>query len=279
MNLISDTDQAPDDAPTRQAGPVFGFEDFWPEVAAEYQRGLNAIADLIRLGDEMVKAAEGSASESVEKVICALTRATMTGASEAVILCGNGCGSGAMKIVRGMYESRWTAEYLRRHPTEVEDYLEFEKVLSWRRIQLLQENDRKRAGRVPPNVVKQVEDDYKLAKARFTDPKGRVRLRWSKKSIREIAEDIGRGKEYEGPYSLACSIHHANFEGVSALFSATGGAVSPDPPPSMAWVRQALVTAHTNLLFALNTLCDSCKLDFSARLAAAQQAHAEAWKK
>ncbi len=72
----------------------------------------------------MVKAAEDGATEPAEKVICALTRTTITGACEVVVLCGNGCGVGAMKIVRGMYESRWTAEYLRRHPAEVEGYLE-----------------------------------------------------------------------------------------------------------------------------------------------------------
>ena len=242
----------------------------------KYKRQFDAVAELICLGDEMLKAAEESATEPVEKVICALTRATMTGASEAVILCGNGCGPGAMKIVRGMYESRWTAEYLRRHPEEVGDYLEFSKVLSWRRLHWLQENNPKEASRrFPAEVAKQVEDDYNQAKARFTGAKGRVRSQWSVKSVREIAKDIGREKEYELPYSIACSIHHGNFEGVSTLFSSTGGAVSPDPPPS---VRQALVTAHTNLWFALSTLNDSCKLDFSHKLDTAQQAYTNVWK-
>lgn len=226
----------------------------------------------------MVKAADESAAEPVSRVICALTCATIRGACEAVLLCGNGCGAGAMKIVRGMYESRWTAEYLRRHPAEVEDYLEFEKVLSWRRIHWLQENDRKRGSRIPPNVVKQVEDDYKQAKARFTDRKGRVRDQWSKKPIREMAKDIRREKEYELPYAVACSIHHTNFEGLSAAFSSKDAAIVPNPPPSTAWVKKALLAAHTNLFFSLGTLNDSSQLGFTKRLEAARKDYKSVWK-
>ena len=128
----------PVDARADQPGPVFEFEDFWRKAYSRYGPELDAIANLIRLGDQMVKAADGSAAEPVRKVVCGLTRMTIAGAVEAVVLCGNGCGLGAMKIVRGMYESRWTAEYLRRHPEEVEDYLEFSKILRWRRLHWLE---------------------------------------------------------------------------------------------------------------------------------------------
>jgi len=53
----------------------------------------------------------------------------MTGACEVIVLCGHGCGAGAMKVVRGMYEAQWTAEYLRRNPNEVDDYLDFLKIM------------------------------------------------------------------------------------------------------------------------------------------------------
>jgi Family of unknown function (DUF5677) len=183
-----------------------------------------------------------------------------------------------MKIVRGMYESRWTAEYLRRHPDEVDDYLEFSKILAWRRLHWLQENRPSEGSRVSPALAKRGEDDYNQAKARFTDGKVRARLQWSAKSIREIAKDIGREEEYEVPYAMACSIHHDNFGGLSTLFSSTGGAVVPDPPPSMAWVKQALIVAHTNLWFALNTVNDCCKLDFLEKLEGVRQDHANVWE-
>lgn len=274
MNNLSSTGHFPDDSPAKRVGIVFGFEDFWPKVYARYKRQLDAIEDLMSSANEMVKLAEESAVEPARNVICALTRATIAGACEAIVLCGNGCGPGAMKIVRGMYESRWTAEYLRRHPAEVEDYLEFSKILLWRRLHWREKNSPGKATRVPI----QVEDDYQRAKVRFTDDKGRVRLQWCAKFIREIAKDIGHEKEYELPYAISCSIHHGNFEGLSAHFTSENGPILPDPPPSMSWVRQALLATHTNVWFALNTLNDSCGLDFSRKLHASHQVYTSVWK-
>jgi hypothetical protein len=177
-----------------------------------------------------------------------------------------------------MYEFRWTAEYLRRHPEAVEDYLAFSKVLLWRRLRWQQDYSPTRAGSIPPDVRKRVEDDYNQVRARFTDSKGKERQQWSKNSIRSIAMEIGREKEYDLPYAIACSIHHANFDGLSAHFVSDGGAVRPDPPPSEAWIRTALLAAHTNLWFVLGTLNESSGLDFHQMLDAAQQALSSVWK-
>lgn len=173
---------------------IFGFEDFWPKVHEQYRRQLEAIGNLIAFANEIIAPAENSADQPVKNVICALTRATMTGASEAIILCGNGCGPGAMKIVRGMYESRWTAEYLSRHSEEAVDYLEFGKITLWRRVKWAQDN---RPGLIPAETAKQVEDEFNKVKERFKDLH-----RWSRKSIAAIAKEIGHNDEYELPYAM-----------------------------------------------------------------------------
>ncbi len=144
MGNMSDANHLRGEVPAKPAGIVFGFEEFWPKVYAQFKPQFEAIANLMHLGDGMMKAAEESADEPVKNVICALTGATLTGVCEVVLLCGNGCGTGAMKIVRGMYESRWTAEYLRRNPKKVEDYLEFRKILLWRRLHWQHANSQRR---------------------------------------------------------------------------------------------------------------------------------------
>jgi hypothetical protein len=249
---------------------TFGFEEFWTVVYGHHQQQFDAITDLLRLANEMLQVAENKAAEPVEMVIHELTRATMAGACDVLLLCGNGCGLGAMKIVRGMYESRWTAEYLRRNPEEVKDYIDFGLIMSWRRYQWLQDNIREGVKPLSSEDVKNIEDAYNRVKPRFTNVEGRVRNQWSKKGIRQIAEEIGSGKEYELPYSLACSIHHANAEGL--------GAGAPVTPPSLEWVRNTLLAAGTNLWFALNTLNDSCVLGFSDRLNTAGEIHSQVWK-
>jgi len=279
MTYQNDTDPFPGGAPDKQVGPVFGFAEFWPKVYGQFNRQFEAIADLMRLGDEMVKTAEEGAAEPVKNVICALASATMAGACEALLLSGNGCGMGAMKIVRGMYESRWTAEYLRRHPKETEDYIEFSKVILWRRLEWLQGHDPSNANVIDSSVKSKVEDDFDQVKARFPDGRGKVRFQWSKKSIRAIAKEIGREKEYDLPYAIACSIHHGNFEGLSAHFAFEDGEITRDPPPSRAWVRTALLAVHVNLWFVLGTLNDSCGLNFHETLDDAHNVLVNVWKR
>jgi hypothetical protein len=93
-----------------------------------------------------------------------------------------------------------------------------------------------------------------------------------------MAEELGRRDQYDLIYGLASSIHHTNFEGILAGFRLEDSEIVPDLPPSMKWVREALVAAHANLLFSLITLNDSCKLGFSDNLMRAQQAFEEEWK-
>lgn len=249
---------------------TFGFEEFWTVAYGRYQQQFDAITDLMGLANEIVQAAEDKAVEPVEMVIHELTRATMAGASDAMLLCGNGCGVGAMKVVRGMYESRWQAEYLRRNPKEAEDYVNFGEILAWRRYEWLRDNIPDQVKHLTPESVKNIEDAYNKVKNGFTDRIGRIRHQWCKKSIAKMAEEIGRGKEYAFPYSIACSMHHANAEGLSVGAHVT--------QPSVAWIKQALVTAHTNLWFVLNTLDDSCNLGFSDKLNKARKIHSEVWK-
>jgi hypothetical protein len=268
MNFMRDKKHPPTEQAAEQSGAVFGFEEFWSKIYGKYKHYFDAINDLICLGNEIVEAAEKNASEPVANVICALTRATMSGACEAVLLCGNGCGTGAMKIVRGMYESRWMAEYLRRNPEEAKDYLEFSKVLLWRRLKWAEEY---KANSVPPEALEKAEADYKQVRGQFTDSNGKVRHQWCKKSIGSIAKEIGREKEYELPYSIACSIHHGNFEGLAAQWVSGEGAATPNVPPSKDWVKRALTAAWANLWFALNTLNDAFGLDYSKNLEASHK--------
>jgi len=270
MGNIGYSDQPPREGTAEQFVGDFGYPEFWPQAYAQFQLQFESIKGLMELGFEMLKAAEAKVAEPSKNLICDLVRVTLTAACEVIVLCGNGCGAGAVKIVRGMFESQWTAEYLRRHPEEAENYVEFSKVILWRKLRWLRENTPDKARSIPEEVTKRIEDEFDQVKMRFSNGKGKVRWEWSEKSIRKIADDIGRGKQYELPYAISCSIHHGNFEGLLAHFLLESGEMEFVPPPSTQWIGKALIAAHTNLWFVLSTLNDSYGLDFDAHLDAAQ---------
>lgn len=259
---------------------VFGFQDFWRVAYKEHERRFDAVTDLVRLANEMFVAVEKKqVSEPVEKVVYVLSRVTTIGMNEVVLLCGNGCGTGAMKIARGMFESSITAEYLRRNPNEVQDYVDFGRVLMRRRYQWLLGNSPEEAKRMSPERAKNIEDEYNRVKAQFTDAKGRVRNQWSAKSIASMAEELGRRDQYDLSYSLGASIHHANAEGLLANVDLNDGKIVLDAPPSMEWLAEALIAAHANFLMALDALNDCCNLGFTDRLKGAEQSFHKAWQK
>jgi hypothetical protein len=172
---------------------------------------------------------------------------TTTGWIELLMLVGNGAGLGAMKVARGMFETAVMAEYLRRVPEEIDDYIEYGHVLDYKRIKLFPDA-------VSSEKAREIEREYERVKPRFANQNGKVRNRWNKHPISYMAEKVGRGEQYEIPYSLAASIHHGNFEAMIAHLSGDDTQIEIDSPPSLAWVKQALVSGHVYLLQALNTL-------------------------
>ena len=94
----------------------FGVEKFWPLASERYADVFPVIQRLIDLMNEMLDAADKKRTGELELSIVCLTRMTGFAMNEVLILCGNGCGVGAMKIVRGMFETSLLAEHFKASP-------------------------------------------------------------------------------------------------------------------------------------------------------------------
>jgi Family of unknown function (DUF5677) len=252
----------------------FGFADFWPQASKEYADVFLVLSRLIDLTNELLEAADMKRNGELELSVTCLTRMTVFGMNDVMLLCGNGSGIGAMKIVRGMFETSLIGEYLRRNPSEVSDYVEFGPVLAWRRLQTLPEKEREK---LTGEQIKELEDEYNSVRTRFTNSKGKLRNQWTTKSFGQMSEELGRSDQYDLVYSLACSLHHANFEGLMGHCDRKDDQLKMDGPPSFAWTSAALITAHTYLLFALDTLNECIKLSFDEKLKAASKDFDAVW--
>ncbi len=261
-----------------EMAPIFGFQEFWPKSYEVYGPVFEAFARFGDLTNRMLAAADAKPTDTVEKAVYFLTRLTAFVLNDVVLLCGNGSGTGAMKIVRGMFETSTLAEYLRRNPKEVDDYVDFGRILSWRRYQWLLAKAPETAKQFTAEKVKELESEYNRVASRFTNNKGKIRNQWTTKSIGEMAQEMGRTDQYELVYSLGCSIHHANFEGLTGYIEMKDDMVTMDGPPSFKWTGSALIAAHTYLLFALDTLNECCKLAFDEETTAAGEEFNAVWK-
>ena len=249
---------------------VFGFPDFAKTVVAECGPALRLAVEDSRLADEMFSALPKQMSLQ-QIVIYMLVRMTATGWSELLILVGNGAGLGAMKLSRGMFESAVMAEYLRNTPAEMDDYIEYGRVLDLKRLKMYPDS-------VSPEKAREIEREYNRVAPRFTNKHGKVRNHWNKHPMAFMAQQIGRSQQYEVPYSLAASIHHGNFEAMISHLSGDEASIDIDQPPSLRWLNQALASGHVYFLQALATLNEFFNLGFELRLSAAGAAFEGVWR-
>jgi len=103
---------------------------------------------------------------------------------EILLLCGNGYGIGAQKLLRGLYERAVTARYIAMNPERVGDFIDFGKINLFKLIAPI-----RRAhgdGLLPPQIVADVTAFHKEFKRRGRTPKGLIdRLRrWFRRLLR-----------------------------------------------------------------------------------------------
>jgi hypothetical protein len=247
---------------------VFGFPEFAATVFAAHGPELRLAYAHSQLANKMF--AELPATMKKQQiVIYMLVRMTTTGWVELLTLVGHGAGLGAMKIARGMFESAVMAEYLRQFPGEIEDYVEYGHVIFYKRL-------KQHPGVASPEMAANMEKEYNRVKHRF-EKNGRIRNQWNKYPISYMAAKVGRAAQYEISYSLAASIHHGNFEAMTAHLSGDKAKLDIDQPPSLEWVNQALASGHVYLLQALDTLNDCFKLGYDSQLKEAGEVFQKVW--
>src|SRR5215469_9081241 len=111
-------------APTQ---PVFGYQEEWSEFAARHPEFLKRFPNLEKALHTAFDRTWHS-TETLDRTIYFLGRLVTEEFMEILLLCANGYGIGAQKLVRGMYERAVTSRYLCQHPEEVDNYLAFHKV-------------------------------------------------------------------------------------------------------------------------------------------------------
>jgi hypothetical protein len=265
---------------TGPAKITFGFPEFWNAAVQEFSaffKDSETIVNLVNTICSRAVIALETHRTKLTMIIYPMVRANANTFTEVVTLVGNGCGLGAMRLSRSMFESCVFAEYLRRNPAEVDDFRDYGFVLAWKRYQQLLKAGAAKA--VEAKTIDYLEQNFKRVEGRFRDKNGRLRNHWHKKSIAQMATELDMRGQYELAYSLASSIHHTNFEGLRAQMELQGSEASIQQPPSIKWLGQALTAAHSYLLQALDTLNACLKLGFDNELAAAEKAWHQIWTK
>lgn len=186
----------------------------------------------------------------------------------------NGLGADAVKLARGMFESQIALKCLIQYPAELRDFLEFDAVARWRRLQFYKSQHPALRESFPEAKRSEVDREFARVQKRFVGKGGKMRDRWCRHSIAEMARRAGLAEMYELFYRYASAVHHLDPMGLGMLID--GDSLDVQPAPSMAHVGIALGIGNLILLDALRDYSKLRRIDNENAFSQVEQSLAKA---
>lgn len=198
-------------------------------------------------------------SEPIEKFVFGYGRLCCEDFSEVFLLCANGYGVGALKLLRTLYEHAVTLRYLHEHPEDLDNFWDFSYVAEHKVLKPIIETFGERAFENTPIRPTEVEERFQSVKDRFmiTDCRKcetkRLNHTWSKLDFATMAKRSGRLGTLIVPAYYTPLIHaHSNVASLtSRLAPLEGGGFTFVPTAQRREADSVLVTAHNVILHVL----------------------------
>lgn len=164
-------------------------------------------------------------------------------------LCGDGFGADALKISRSMFETYITFRYLLLRPKELNDFLSFDAVARYKRLQCYKAKFPRMYSMFSPEKIRAVNENYDSVQKKFPGRKGKTRNRWCRHDLAEMARITGCPEMYDLFYRHASSFLHTDPMGLAMLIDGKTLEVQPGPTGRHIGVamRMATLILHDTL--------------------------------
>ena len=240
---------------------TFGYPEFSKVFCAEYDSLIRTLGTVEKAVNETFST---PGKEPLHRICRHLAKAVANSFSAVLLLCGNGFGPDAMKIVRGMFESTLTIMYLKKHPKELQDFMDYHWISAMKRQRDTGKYAPELLKQITPEAIEAIENGYARVADRFRNKNGKVRLRWSRKSLFEIAADVGMDQHYFTVYGFGSALQHGDMSGIGMQLDQEPGILDVDIAPSKRWIKEALISAYTCFVTAMFEYIDLARPEISA---------------
>jgi hypothetical protein len=197
---------------------ICGHKDEWEYFEKSYAKHIPV---LIKCHDVTLDFAMKAVTENAQQhVILLLAKTCIKEFEEILVLCGNGYGSGSMKLLRTLYERIITLTYLATHTEEIQQYIDYSDVHNHK---LLMEARAVHVGGgdLTPEQEEDVIAKYAAVRDKFLQEDckkcktKRLQGSWTKKSMPELAKnaDTILRQFYFRAYLRPTLYSHATFIG------------------------------------------------------------------
>ena len=225
-----------------------GYEEFHALMHKKYAKLFEVMRSIPPMMNDLFSQGH---SEPLHKVCRHLAKMVSNSMNAVLVLGIDGMGHDALKVTRSMFEAAVTVKYLRLHPEEFGDYLNYHFVVAKKRLRFMEKYSPADLAKISAKLIAETEAGYAREKVRY-ERSGRLRGRWSKKDFGAICAELGLEGHYLAFYDLTSRIIHADISGVLAQGDRELGVSDIDVAPSELNVEMALRSAHCYLVLAVS---------------------------
>jgi len=261
--------QGPISNPDEPLSASYGYPEEWAAFSQSHQEFLKRFKNIETAIDVAFRRIHQT-TQPLEKMIYFQGRLVVEEFMEILLLCSNGYGIGAQKLLRGMYERAVSARYLMDHPEEVDNFLDFHRVSDHKFLMAIEQSMGQDI--FSPEQAERIRNDYESVKEEFmvSDCKtcGTFRMNhtWSKVDIVSMARMTKKLwpfilPGYYMPMREAHSTVGAIFSRLDPEAAAKDEGLIFDGELQRKRAHQALFTAHMILLDALELQREFFKIE------------------
>lgn len=189
-----------------------------------------------------------------------------------LILCQLGYGEDAAILVRSLFDLAITLLYILKDPTDerVSRYFSYDWIIRKRMREYVM---------TKPSLIKAMEarlvfpksndggvEEVKEQSKAAEDKYGYKNMGWSDKSIKRMAEEVGRIDAYNTVYFLQSNISHSAVRVINEYVKEERGGCIIEVGQSKNWVQEDLVTAFDFFSIIVNKCNEMMNLDFDKQL-------------
>jgi hypothetical protein len=265
---------------------IFGFPNEWANFQAQFPEFLKAFDKLAETMNS-VRVRTFTPRSAADEAVFFLSSLVFEDFTEVWVMAGNGLGTGALKVLRGMYERAVTAAYISKHPDEAKRFWKYwpiphRKVLNHAKELLGKDG---LASVLGADHEKTVEEEYQKVKDEFQEtlckPCGLTRpmFSWSKLSLPAMAKKAGYGLEhyYYSAYAMPTQQAHSTVLAVTSRLKQTPEGRFFDNSVQKEFGALAMMTAHVVILAMLRVENDYFSLGLDSEISAREADHKSAW--
>lgn len=137
--------------------------------------------------------------------------------SALLLLARNGHGAEAAVVGRGMFEAFVTYRYLILKPEEFQNFIDYDPVARWKRLELYRQHQPKVYESIPHERISLVEEQFNRVREKFTTSQGKLLDHWTRHSLFTLAQAVDEEAMYQVFYRYASSLSHSDPMGLTML--------------------------------------------------------------